>query len=162
MMVGWMLLASVAQAETSVSVDSLSVDGLSVRALSCTLERGGLLASALVVGALASKKTELDACAPQGAAFSVSWAWGAETAITAVSGSQPDASNCNDSMRTGFARKGKPLKTFRTVRPRFKNITRRRNDSPGDFRRFTIRLSRSTRAPQRHRARRISLPSESR
>jgi len=94
MIAGWILVASVAQAETSISVDAISVDGLSVRALSCSLEKGGLLASAMVVGALSSKKAALDACAPGGAAFSATWTWGAETVVASVSGSKPDATDC--------------------------------------------------------------------
>lgn len=83
-MTALMLLGALAHAETTVSVDNLSVDGLQVRALHCTLDRGGLLASAMVVGALAAEKSTIDTCGAPGAALTIRWTWGADTTVTHV------------------------------------------------------------------------------
>ena len=83
-MTALMLLGALAHAETTVSVDNLSVDGLQVRALHCTLDRGGLLASAMVVGALAAEKATIDTCGAPGAALTIRWTWGADTTVTHV------------------------------------------------------------------------------
>ena len=91
-----LLTTLTATAGTTVSVGSLSVDGLEVRDLSCNLEKGGLLASAMVVGALAAQKSALDACAPEGGAWRASWTWsgGALTDLTIPSASAPDKNAC--------------------------------------------------------------------
>ena len=62
-------------AGVSVNVQDLTVDGLRLKDLSCSLDRGGLFASALVAGALAKEKKRLDACVPSGAAFQLEWTW---------------------------------------------------------------------------------------
>ena len=66
---------SVGLAGVNVNVSDLTVDGLTLKDLSCSLDSGGLFASALVVGALAKEKTSLDACAPGGAAVELEWTW---------------------------------------------------------------------------------------
>ena len=77
-----------AASKTRVSVESMTVDGQEVRGLSCDLDDGGMFAVMAVVGALAKKKKALDACAPGGAAFRVTWAWaGGKTADAAVAAS---------------------------------------------------------------------------
>ncbi|MFT4975183.1 MAG: hypothetical protein ACI8S6_001070 [Myxococcota bacterium] len=93
-MIGMMMMLSIAQADVSVSIDEISVDGMAIRQLSCQLERGGLFASAMVVGALSAQKAGLDACAPQGAAFTVSWTWAEGTTVASVAGSVPDKEAC--------------------------------------------------------------------
>lgn len=94
-MTHWMLLVTLAQAETTVAIDDISVDGLKVQALRCTLDRGGLLASAMVVGALAAEKTAIDACAPKGTeALTVQWTWDASTTVTHVDGAEVTPKHC--------------------------------------------------------------------
>lgn len=66
-----LLWGSVAAAKFNISLGSLSADGQEVRNLSCSLDSGGLFAGLAVVGTLAKQKRALDACAPEGAAFSV-------------------------------------------------------------------------------------------
>lgn len=89
-------LLSAALAGTAVNVATMNVDGQEVRDLTCNLESGGLLASMVVVGALSKHKAALDACAPQGAAFRVSWTWtgGATVGVTSVSASDADLASC--------------------------------------------------------------------
>lgn len=93
-MTGWMLLASLALAETTVSVDNLSVDGLQVSALRCTLDRGGLLASAMVVGALAAQKETLDRCAPPGTPVTIRWTWADDTTVTHIDDQEVTTEHC--------------------------------------------------------------------
>jgi len=88
------LLIGVSVAEVQVSVSELTVDGLQVRSLQCTLDKGGFLAAATVVGALAQQNGALDACAPEGAAFSVKWTWGAAADAAVTASSRPDANVC--------------------------------------------------------------------
>jgi len=66
---------SLAIAGVNVNVSDLTVDGLTLKNLSCSLDSGGLFASALVVGALAKEKKALDACVPAGAAVELEWTW---------------------------------------------------------------------------------------
>ncbi len=66
-----LLWSGIAAAKFNISMGSLSADGQEVRNLSCSLDGGGLFAAVAVVGALAKQKSGLDACAPQGAAFTV-------------------------------------------------------------------------------------------
>lgn len=87
-------LISTARAEVQVSVGEMSVDGLDVRALQCTLDKGGFLAAATVVGSLAQQREALDACAPEGAAFAVKWTWGAAAASEVTGSSKPTADAC--------------------------------------------------------------------
>ena len=94
MHIGLLTLLSTAQADMTLSLDSLSADGLEVRALSCTLKQGGLLASAMVVGALAAQKSVFDACAPEGGAFRLSWSWEGATTVQQVSGGSPTQQEC--------------------------------------------------------------------
>lgn len=94
MIVGWLIGLSVAQAETTIRVDSLAVDGLHVQSLQCSLSQGGLLASAMVVGALAAEKSALDACSPSGNAFSIAWHWSGGTEINTIEGGTPAEQQC--------------------------------------------------------------------
>jgi len=66
-----LLGSGLAMAKMNINVSSLSADGQEVRNLNCDLEKGGLFASVAVVGTLAKQKSALDACAPEGQAFSV-------------------------------------------------------------------------------------------
>ena len=66
-----LLWSGIAAAKLNISLGSLSADGQEVRNLSCELDSGGLFAGLAVVSALAKQKRALDACAPEGAAFSV-------------------------------------------------------------------------------------------
>lgn len=66
-----LLWSGIAAAKLNISLGSLSADGQEVRNLSCELDSGGLFAGIAVVSALAKQKRALDACAPEGAAFSV-------------------------------------------------------------------------------------------
>ncbi|TVQ91645.1 MAG: hypothetical protein EA397_08520 [Deltaproteobacteria bacterium] len=66
-----------ASANSEVNVSSLTADGMTVHDLNCTLSRGGgLFAGIAIVGAIASKKDALHACAPEGGAARVSVVWG--------------------------------------------------------------------------------------
>ena len=87
-------LIGVAQAEVQVSVGEISVDGLSVRSLECTLDKGGFLAAATVVGSLAQQEAALDACAPEGAAFAIRWTWGISAEASVTAASKASASDC--------------------------------------------------------------------
>lgn len=70
-------LARPVAARTTIEVVDLVVDGLAVRDLECQLERGGLLAGAVIVGALAKQKKAIAACAPDGDAARLSFVFGA-------------------------------------------------------------------------------------
>jgi hypothetical protein len=74
---------SVGLAGVNVNVSDLTVDGLTLKNLRCSLDSGGLFASALVVGALAKEKKALDACVPAGAAVELEWTWSGSTASKA-------------------------------------------------------------------------------
>lgn len=87
-------LIGVAQAEVQVSVAEMSVDGLAVRSLECTLDKGGFLAAATVVGSLAQQQAALDACAPEGGAFSVKWTWGISAEAAIIATSKASANDC--------------------------------------------------------------------
>jgi hypothetical protein len=83
----WLLIAAltlppaIAVAQTKINVGSMTVNGVQVRDLSCSLKSGGLMATMLVVGALAKEKKALDSCGPDGAAFRAEWTWaGGKTA----------------------------------------------------------------------------------
>jgi hypothetical protein len=89
-----LLLALTALAGVAVSVDRLTVDGLELRTLRCDLTSGGLLAPVAVAGALAAQRPALDACAPTGAAFELSWTWGPTPAHKVVRSSLPAADAC--------------------------------------------------------------------
>ena len=91
-----LMLPTLATAGTTVDVDSLSVDGLPIRDLHCDLTQGGLFASVAVAGVLAEKKTAFDACAPDGAAVTLSWRWdgGATHDVRAGSSAPEGASAC--------------------------------------------------------------------
>lgn len=88
------VLIGVAQAEVNISVADMSIDGLAVRALECSLDQGGFLAAATVVGALAQHEAALDACAPEGAAFAVKWVWGSRAEAVVLASSKDAASEC--------------------------------------------------------------------
>lgn len=94
MLTGLLTMLSIAQADITISLDSLSADSLEVRTHSCTLKQGGLLASAMVVGALAAQKSSFDAYAPEGAAFRLGWSWQRETAVQEVLGGTPAQQAC--------------------------------------------------------------------
>ena len=94
MLPGLLTLLSTAQADLTLSLDTLSVDGLEVRDLSCTIKQGGLLASTMVVGALAGQKTDFDASAPAGSAFRLDWSWDSEATVHQVSGGTPAQQTC--------------------------------------------------------------------
>ena len=83
-------------AGVNVNVQDLTVDGLRLKDLHCSLDSGGLFASALVVGALAKEKQRLDACAPAGAAFQLEWTWAGGTASKAEAkqASMPKKAGC--------------------------------------------------------------------
>lgn len=59
----------------NLTVGSMAVNGLEVRNLQCTMDKVNFLTGMETVSALAAQKTAFDACAPEGAAFSVKWAW---------------------------------------------------------------------------------------
>lgn len=90
-----LLWSSAAAAKFNISLGSLSADGQEVRNLSCSLDSGGLFAGLAVVGTLAKQKRALDACAPEGAAFSVQFTFadgGAKQAkVLASSGKSKEA-----------------------------------------------------------------------
>jgi hypothetical protein len=69
-----------------------------VSSLECVLDKGGLLAAATVVGALAKQQSELDACTPEGAAFAVRWTWGAVRDAAVIASSRPAADACIQSI----------------------------------------------------------------
>ncbi|MFT5679139.1 MAG: hypothetical protein ACI8RZ_000043 [Myxococcota bacterium] len=92
------LLIGTALADVQVSVSELSVDGLQVRSLECTLDKGGFLAAATVVGSLAQQDDALDACSQEGAAFSVQWTWGAASDAVVLTSSRPSADVCIQSI----------------------------------------------------------------
>ena len=83
-----------AQAEVQIAVAEMTVDGLAVRALECTLDQGGFLAAATIVGSLAQQDAALDACAPEGAAFAVTWTWGADAGAAVTASSKVSANAC--------------------------------------------------------------------
>jgi hypothetical protein len=88
-LLGWVAPAG---AGTVLNVDTLAVNGFEVRTLSCDLPSAGFLASIGIVTALAGQKSALDACAPEGQAFRVSWTWaGGVTTATAILGSSSPA-----------------------------------------------------------------------
>lgn len=87
-----LVLIGMALANTTVQVGSMSADGLEIRDLDCSLESGGLFASALVVASLAEHKDALDACAPTGGAYAASWSWGAGS-FAEVSKGVPESGN---------------------------------------------------------------------
>lgn len=89
-----LVLIGMALANTTVQVGSMSADGLEIRDLDCSLESGGLFASALVVASLAEHKDALDACAPQGGAFAASWSWGAGSTSEVSSGVPESGNRC--------------------------------------------------------------------
>lgn len=60
---------------TNLTVSSMNADGLEVSDLSCAIQDGGLLASVLIVGTLASKKTALKACAAGGDKPRITWTY---------------------------------------------------------------------------------------
>jgi len=90
------LVLAAGVAGVNVNVADITADGLTVKKLSCTLDSGGLFASALVVGALAKEKTALDACAPTGAAVELKWTWsgGKASKATATRASSPKKAGC--------------------------------------------------------------------
>jgi hypothetical protein len=89
----------------TVAVQSLTANGLEVRDLDCALAKGGLLAPLLVVGTLAEQKPALDACAPQGAATTLSWRWevGATRDVSVTATSAPATSPCVIGAMSGLA-----------------------------------------------------------
>ena len=78
----------------TLSVDSLSVDGLELRAMSCTLDQQLLLGPVTVAAALASQKAALDACAPGGEAFQVTFQWASPPSATVDRASAKSAAPC--------------------------------------------------------------------
>ncbi len=74
-------------AAMTIQMDSITADGVELRDLSCEVEQGGLLAPTLVVAALATHKADIDACAPQGAAFALKWSWTSATPTVEVTDS---------------------------------------------------------------------------
>lgn len=88
------LVAAAATAQTRVTVKKMTVDGLEVHDLSCSLTKGGLFATAAVVGALAKKKKAFDACHPAGAAFAVEVAWGTSPTAKVTRASKKAKSAC--------------------------------------------------------------------
>lgn len=90
------LLLNSAFAGTSLSIESISADGQEVRNLSCTLDSGGFLALAMVVGSVAKQKSALDACYPAGEAVEVQWTWvaGKATEVSVLHASQPTQNAC--------------------------------------------------------------------
>lgn len=79
-----------------LNVGSLSVDGLEVRELHCTMENVNFLSGMQTVAALSARKADFDACAPEGAAFTVKWTWGDKgtSNVAVVSSSKPAANAC--------------------------------------------------------------------
>lgn len=65
-------------------MESISADGMEVRNLACTMEDGGLMASLLIVGVLASQKESLDACDPGGGAYLTAWEWSGDDSAVSV------------------------------------------------------------------------------
>lgn len=91
-----LLLGGTAAAKLSFNVAQLSADGQEVRNLTCELESGGLFGTIAVVSTLAKQKQALDACAPEGAAFSVKWnfAKGKVDSIKFLSSTKKDKEAC--------------------------------------------------------------------
>lgn len=85
-----------ASARASINVSSMDVDGQAVRDLACEIDNGGVFAVMGVVGTIAKQKKALDACAPAGAAFRVSWTWagGKATRVDVLAASDATKSAC--------------------------------------------------------------------
>ena len=81
---------------SDLNVGSLSVDGLEVRDLACTMDQVNFMTGMQTVAALAARKADFDACAPEGAAFAVKWTWGSKgTAdVGVVNSSKTTANAC--------------------------------------------------------------------
>lgn len=91
------VVAPPALSKSRVTVGELTADGLTVRDLACDLdEGGGLLAGALIVGALAKQRAAFEACGPSGEAVDVRFRWrGAKAeAIEVVAASDAAAGRC--------------------------------------------------------------------
>lgn len=89
-----LLVATLAAGD--LNVESMSVDGLEVRNLACTLEEVNFLSGMMTVAALAARKADFDACAPEGAAFTVRWTRGEKGNLeaTVLGSSKPAANAC--------------------------------------------------------------------
>jgi len=68
-------LPAAAWGESTLSVEKMEINGMEVRDLSCTLTAGEALGLLGITASLSHSQKELDRCAPQGAAFLVSWTW---------------------------------------------------------------------------------------
>lgn len=89
------LAGTPAHAGSTINVASMTVNGLEARNLSCTLQKGGLLAPATIMGALSAKKEALDACSPKGAAIDVTFDWTTATGkTTATAGGDDKTHTC--------------------------------------------------------------------
>ncbi len=89
------LTAHSAHAGAKITMDSLSADGLEMQKLSCDLDSGGFFGGIAVVGMVAKQKAALDACAPEGAAFSVDLDFrGGRTAASVSAGGTPAQRAC--------------------------------------------------------------------
>jgi hypothetical protein len=64
-----------AHGATTLSVNRITVKGQEVRGLECRLESKAQVAATAIVAALAQEKKALDACDPQGGAYTVTLSW---------------------------------------------------------------------------------------
>lgn len=95
------VLIGVAHSEVNISVAEMTIDGFALRALECSMEQGGFLAASVLVGALAQHDAVLDACAPEGAAFAVKWAWGVSVEASVTASSKASANDCIEAALRG-------------------------------------------------------------
>lgn len=83
------------EGELVLNGDFIAVEDLEVHDISCELKEGGAFAMLEVVATLANSKEQLDACAPDGAAFRIGFKWTPEAGSASVSGSTlPAAEAC--------------------------------------------------------------------
>jgi hypothetical protein len=90
---GCMAALGIAHAGTKINIGKMTADGQEVRSLSCNLDDGGLFASMAIVGGLAKQKKAFDACAKDGAAFKIEWAWNGDRAKDLKVSGGTDAQN---------------------------------------------------------------------
>jgi hypothetical protein len=87
---------SAAESKSKLNISSMTANGQEVQKLSCQLADLGLFTGMTLVAAIAEQKQALDACAPNGAAFLITWTWDGKTTTHAqvVDSSNAKAAAC--------------------------------------------------------------------
>jgi hypothetical protein len=91
----WFLVAT-ALAGTKIQIGEMTSNGLTVHELFCDWSDPGLsaaFAGPSMVGSIAQKKADFDACAPQGSAAKLAWSTGA-TEVTVEKAETPAIGAC--------------------------------------------------------------------